>query len=140
MKIGFFVPCYIDAIAPQAAISSFKLLQRLGLNPEFIESAACCGLPLKDMGYTHSACKVESSAAAHLAGFDYIVMPSGICADQFRNHFDDLPQLLRKLKDYFSKVLQFPEQYEYEIAIAFGHKAVTKEPHTYDAQTQVTYL
>ena len=43
-------------------------------------------------------------------------------------------------KDYFSKVLQFPEQYEYEIAIAFGHKAVTKEPHTYDAQTQVTYL
>ncbi|MBD5281264.1 MAG: (Fe-S)-binding protein, partial [Bacteroides sp.] len=92
MKIGFFVPCYIDAIAPQAAISSFKLLQRLGLNPEFIESAACCGLPLKDMGYTHSACKVESSAAAHMAGFDYIVMPSGICADQFRNHFDDLPQ------------------------------------------------
>lgn len=43
-------------------------------------------------------------------------------------------------KDYFSKVLQFPEQYEYEIAIAFGHKAVTKEPHTYDAQNQVTYL
>lgn len=43
-------------------------------------------------------------------------------------------------KDYFSKALQFPEQYEYEIAIAFGHKAVTKEPHTYDMQAQVTYL
>lgn len=43
-------------------------------------------------------------------------------------------------KEYFSKALQFPEQYEYEIAIAFGHKAVTKEPHTYDMQAQVTYL
>lgn len=43
-------------------------------------------------------------------------------------------------KDYFSKRLQFPEQYEYEIAIAFGHKAVTKEPHTYDLQAQVTFL
>lgn len=43
-------------------------------------------------------------------------------------------------KDYFSKALQFPENYEYEIAIAFGHKAVTKEPHTYDADAQVTFL
>lgn len=43
-------------------------------------------------------------------------------------------------KDYFSKVLQFPENYQYEIAIAFGHKAVTKEPHTYDAKRQVTCL
>ncbi len=43
-------------------------------------------------------------------------------------------------KEYFSKALQFPENYEYEIAIAFGHKAVTKEPHTYDADAQITYL
>ncbi|MBD5212425.1 MAG: (Fe-S)-binding protein [Bacteroidales bacterium] len=92
MKLGFFVPCYIDAIAPQAAISSFRLLRRLGLNPEFIESAACCGLPMKDMGYTHTACKVENSVASRMAGYDHIVMPSGICADQFKNHFDDLEQ------------------------------------------------
>ncbi len=43
-------------------------------------------------------------------------------------------------KGYFSTALQFPENYEYKIAIAFGHKAVTKEPHTYDAKAQVTYL
>jgi len=43
-------------------------------------------------------------------------------------------------KTYFSNALKFPENYEYEIAIAFGHKAVTKEPHTYDADAQITYL
>ncbi len=43
-------------------------------------------------------------------------------------------------KDHFSSVLQLPENYEYKIAIAFGHKAVSKEPHTYDAQAQVTRL
>lgn len=43
-------------------------------------------------------------------------------------------------KDDYAKALKLPENYEYQIAIAFGHKAVTKEPHTYDAQTQVTYL
>lgn len=43
-------------------------------------------------------------------------------------------------KSYFSNAFKFPENYEFKIAIAFGHKAVTKEPHTYDADTQVTYL
>lgn len=43
-------------------------------------------------------------------------------------------------RDYFEKKLAFPEGYEFEIAIAFGHKAVEKEPHTYDGEKQVTYL
>ena len=40
----------------------------------------------------------------------------------------------------FEKALGFPEGYEYEIAIAFGHKAAGKEPHTYDEEKLVTYL
>lgn len=43
-------------------------------------------------------------------------------------------------REYYSRQLNFPENYEYEIAIAVGHKAAAKEPHTYDAQAQVTYL
>lgn len=43
-------------------------------------------------------------------------------------------------REYFSKALHFPEGWEYEIAIAFGHKAIAKEPHTYDADAQVTFL
>lgn len=43
-------------------------------------------------------------------------------------------------KAHFSDALKFPSSYEYKIAIAFGHKAVTKEPHTYDAAAQITRL
>lgn len=43
MKIGFFVPCYIDAIYPQAAISTYRLLQKLGPDVEYVERGACCG-------------------------------------------------------------------------------------------------
>lgn len=43
-------------------------------------------------------------------------------------------------KEYFSKALKFPEGYEFKIAIAFGRRAVTKEPHTYDAGALVTCL
>ena len=39
MKIGFFVPCYMDALYPQAAISTWELLRKLGLDVEFINGA-----------------------------------------------------------------------------------------------------
>ena len=41
---------------------------------------------------------------------------------------------------YFSEKLSIPEGYEFEIALAVGHKAVTKEPHTFDKSKQVTVL
>ena len=43
-------------------------------------------------------------------------------------------------KQYFSEKLKFPQNYEYEIAIAVGHKNTSKTPHTYEADKQVTYL
>ena len=41
---------------------------------------------------------------------------------------------------YFEQALQFPENHEFQIAIAVGHQAAKKEPHTYDPALQVTYL
>ncbi len=34
----------------------------------------------------------------------------------------------------------FPENYRYNIAVAVGHPATTKEPHEYDKEALVTYL
>ncbi len=36
-------------------------------------------------------------------------------------------------KAYFDKALKIPEGYDFEIAIAVGHKAAEKIPHAYDA-------
>ncbi len=41
---------------------------------------------------------------------------------------------------YFEEKLELPDGYEFQIALAVGHKAVTKEPHTYSAEAQITYL
>ena len=43
-------------------------------------------------------------------------------------------------REYFEKALKFPENYEFQVAVAVGHKAVEKEPHTYDAATHVSYI
>lgn len=43
-------------------------------------------------------------------------------------------------KDYFAKALGIPEGYQFEIALAIGYKDAVKEPHTFDAKKQVTYI
>lgn len=48
--------------------------------------------------------------------------------------------LLGEKREYFENALKFSAGNEYKIAIAVGHKAVCKEPHTYDVNEQVTYL
>lgn len=41
---------------------------------------------------------------------------------------------------YFANALKFPEGYEYEVAIAVGHKAVSKTPHEYSIENNVSYV
>ena len=50
------------------------------------------------------------------------------------------PALLGEKSAYFSKALKIPEGYEFEIAIAVGHKAAGKEPHKYDLEKDVSYI
>lgn len=93
MKVGFFVPCYIDALHPQAAISTYNLLRRFEeLEVEFVERAVCCGMPMNDMGYAKKSCPVQANLVPLLSGYDAIVMPSGICAEEIRDHLDNIPQ------------------------------------------------
>jgi nitroreductase len=43
-------------------------------------------------------------------------------------------------QEYFSKKLQFPEGYSFQIALAVGHKTDNKTPHEYEFDRQVTVL
>ncbi len=43
-------------------------------------------------------------------------------------------------RERFAQALRFPEGYGFQIAIAVGHPAKTKEPHTYDPARSVTRL
>lgn len=43
-------------------------------------------------------------------------------------------------RDYYADALKFPEGYEFEIAIAVGHKAAVKAPHEYSVEKNVTFL
>ena len=48
--------------------------------------------------------------------------------------------MLGEKKPEFNSLLGIPEGYAYQIALAFGHISLPKEPHTYDRDRQVTVL
>ncbi len=68
--------------------------EKLGLDVEFIERGSCCGLPELDMGYIKHSCSLEKGIVSLISdkGYDYVVVPSGICTDQFRDHFTEVEQ------------------------------------------------
>lgn len=105
------MPCFVDALAPQAAISSYNLLRRFpDLEVEFVNRAGCCALPFTDMGYDRLACRIEKKVAPLLSGgYDVVVMPSGVCTDQFRQHFTSIPQTpdVKRLRESTFDMVEF---------------------------------
>lgn len=43
MRVGLFVPCYVDALYPEAGVATYKLLRHYGLDVGYPERQTCCG-------------------------------------------------------------------------------------------------
>ena len=41
MKIGLFIPCYIDAIYPEVGVATLELLEKLGLDVGYPSEQTC---------------------------------------------------------------------------------------------------
>lgn len=92
MKIGLFIPCYIDQFYPQVAISTLELLEKLGLNVEYPLEQTCCGQPMANSGCEEDARIVYQKFVDNFSSFDYVVSPSGSCVYHVRKHYNILEQ------------------------------------------------
>src|SRR5215510_13470635 len=43
MKVGLFVPCYIDAFFPEVGVATLELLEKLGCSVGYPTDQSCCG-------------------------------------------------------------------------------------------------
>ena len=41
MKIGLFIPCYVDVVYPEVGIATYKLLKHLGLDVDYPLNQTC---------------------------------------------------------------------------------------------------
>lgn len=80
MKIGLFIPCYVDALYPEVGVSTYKLLRSLGLDVDYPEKQTCCGQPMGNAGFERMAVPLAEKYDALFAPYDYVVAPSASCA------------------------------------------------------------
>ena len=93
MKIGLFIPCYVDALYPEVGVSTFKLLKSLRLDVEYPERQTCCGQPMGNAGFEKLSVPLAKKYDQLFDGYDYVVAPSASCAAYVRCFH---PEMLRK--------------------------------------------
>ena len=59
MKVGLFIPCYINAIYPNVGVASYRLLKSLGVDVDYPLDQTCCGQPMANAGFGNT---ITSSA------------------------------------------------------------------------------
>lgn len=92
MKVGLFIPCYIDQFYPQVGIATLELLEKLGCQVEYPGGQTCCGQPMANTGCERDAVATYHHFIRLFRPFDYIVAPSGSCAYHVRKHYDIIEQ------------------------------------------------
>ena len=79
MKVGLFIPCYVDAVYPEVGVATWKLLKHLGIDVTYPEKQTCCGQPMANAGFEKQAVPLAEKFEEKFKDFDYVVAPSVSC-------------------------------------------------------------
>src|SRR6201989_3416392 len=92
MRIGLFIPCFIDAFFPEVGIATLELLERFGHEVVYPRDQTCCGQPMANSGFNAECADTEALFVRNFSEFDYVVAPSGSCVHHVRDNFDAIEQ------------------------------------------------
>ncbi len=87
MKVGLFIPCYIDQFYPQVGLATVDLLEQFGCEVVYPEAQTCCGQPMANTGCVEDAKPLAHHYYNLFQEFEYVVCPSGSCTSMVRNHY-----------------------------------------------------
>lgn len=90
MRVSLFVTCIVDQLYPEVGKATVELLEKLGVTVDYNPEQTCCGQPAFNTGYTELAGSVAKRNLEILADADYVVVPSGSCASQFKVFYPEL--------------------------------------------------
>jgi L-lactate dehydrogenase complex protein LldE len=90
MRVALFVTCLVDLMRPRIGFATIKLLEAAGCEVVVPEKQTCCGQPAFNSGDRAAAALLAKKTIAEFEGYDYLVAPSGSCADQIRTEYPGL--------------------------------------------------
>ena len=99
MKIGLFIPCYINAVYPEVGVASYKLLKSIGLDVDYPLDQTCCGQPMANAGFEHESAGLALRMEELFRSYDYVVGPSASCVAFVKENHPGI-QLLSQIPDH----------------------------------------
>lgn len=98
MRVGLFVSCLVDTLAPQAGRATVEVLERLGHQVVFPEEQTCCGQIHSNSGYPEEAAALARRTIEVLDDrrLEAVVCPSASCTGMLREQY---PRLAAELAD-----------------------------------------
>jgi len=113
MRVGLFIPCYIDQFYPQVGIDTLELLEKLGCEVVYPPEQTCCGQPMANSGFEHLTKGCNDLFIKNFETFDYIVAPSGSCVLHIKEHIHDpagdIPNKIYELVEFLTDVLRITD-------------------------------
>jgi L-lactate dehydrogenase complex protein LldE len=91
-RVGLFITCLVDLVRPQVGFASVKLLEDAGCVVSIPATQTCCGQPAWNAGADRDAAAIARQVIDAFAPFDYVVAPSGSCAEMLKKYPDVLAQ------------------------------------------------
>jgi L-lactate dehydrogenase complex protein LldE len=90
VRVGLFVPCYVDQLAPSVGLAAAAVLERVGCEVVYEPRQTCCGQPLLNLGAGAQAARLARLHLERFAGYDAVVAPSASCVATVRRHYGEL--------------------------------------------------
>jgi len=92
LRVGLFIPCYVDQLAPHVGLATAELLEHYGCEVDFPTAQACCGQPFSNMGCPEDArpLALRFAKAFPADRYDHVVAPSASCVAMVRHHYRGL--------------------------------------------------
>ncbi len=88
MRIGLFIPCYVDQFYPQIGMATVEVLESFDhLEIDFPTAQTCCGQPMANTGCLDDTRPLAEQFVSIFADYDHVVSPSGSCVSMVRNHY-----------------------------------------------------
>jgi len=88
VKIGLFIPCFMNELYPDACMATLRLLENLDFDVEYPAEQTCCGQPMANTGCSSDIETLARRFVDIFKKYDYIVAPTGSCVTMVKEHYD----------------------------------------------------
>jgi len=110
---ALFIPCLVDAFAPEVGEAVAAVLRRTGVEPVYPAGQTCCGQPAFNAGYRKEARTAARRFIEVFEPYRRIVCPSGSCVAMVRHHyrhlFEDDPNWRMRAEAVARQTFEFTE-------------------------------